>query len=293
MTDAARPAACAVGPQTPPGLSPADLSQYRLKGWLSGLRAFDECTARGYRTLLESGEAERGLDGDQRRKMHLYLAWVDDIIRLPALLDPVEQLIGPDILVYHITLWVKEARSDAFISWHQDSTYFGLEPPDQHVTAWVALSPSRAESGCVQVLSGTHQSGQLPHHTEIDPANLFRTGQTVAVGEVASTLETMPLAPGEFSLHHTHLLHNSMPNRSGDRRIGLGISYIPTRCRCTASTRLSASLVRGEDRYGHFDLDPRPRSDFDPEAIATHRRAVERWHRARQELIPLAHASRA
>lgn len=271
------------------GLSASELERYRRDGWLSPLRAFDGSSARHYRARLEAGERAHGLDADQRRKLHLYLSWVDEIIRLPSILDPIESIIGPDILVYHITLWLKEPRSEAFISWHQDSTYFGLEPDDQHLTAWVALSDSHAASGCVQVLPGSHTAGQQPHHARLDPDNLFRTGQTVELGEAAREVETMPLTPGEFSLHHTHLLHNSMPNQSDDRRIGLGISYIPTHCRCKSPTRLSATLVRGIDRYGHFDLDPRPARDFDPRAIATHRQAVARWHAARETLIPQAH----
>ena len=73
---------------------------------------------------------------------------------------------------------------------------------------------------------------------------------------------------GEFSLHHTHLLHSSAPNRGRDRRIGVGIIYIPTRVRHVGPRRLTASLVRGHDRYGHFDPEPRPGADFDAEGVA-------------------------
>jgi ectoine hydroxylase-related dioxygenase (phytanoyl-CoA dioxygenase family) len=264
---------------------------YRDEGYLSPIRAFGADEAARYRALLEAGERAHGLAPDQRRKMYLYLKWMDDIVRDARVLDAVEDLIGPDILVYHMTLWIKEPRTDAFVSWHQDSTYFGLSPAE-HVTAWVALSASSHESGCVQVVPGSHLRGQVPHDQLTRSANLFATGQTIAVAE-QETLDTLLLEPGEFSLHHTHTFHNSMPNGSNDRRIGLGISYIPTRCRCSASARLSATLVRGEDRFGHFDLDPAPQADFDLAALDVHRRAMARWHAARAELIPAAHAGRA
>jgi ectoine hydroxylase-related dioxygenase (phytanoyl-CoA dioxygenase family) len=103
-------------------------------------------------------------------------------------------------------------------------------------------------------------------------------------------MDVMALEPGEFSLHHTYLFHNSMPNRSNDRRIGLGISYIPTRCSCSSKQRLSTTLVRGTDRYSHFDLDPRPAADYDPAALAVHAKAMQRWKAARDELIPQAHS---
>ena len=87
----------------------------------------------------------------------------------------------------------------------------------------------------------------------------------------------MPVKAGQFSLHHTHLVHNSRPNRSHDRRIGLGISYIPTSARCTSPTRVTAMLVRGEDRYGHFDDERRPIAEAGPEERAFHAEAVARF----------------
>ena len=268
-------------------LGPDEVAHYRDNGYVSPLRAFDEAAARGYRAKLEDGERGHGLAPDRRRKMHLYLKWVDEVVHHPGVLDAVEDLIGPDILVYHLTLWMKEPQTDAFISWHQDSTYFGLSPAE-HVTAWVALSPSSLESGCVQVVPGSHLGGQVTHAQEKDQSNLFATGQSLHV-PVDAPIELMVLEPGQFSLHHTYLFHNSMPNRSNDRRIGLGISYIPTRCRCSSKVRLSASLARGTDRFGHFDLDPRPAADYDPAALAVHAAAMQRWKNAREEMIPQAH----
>ncbi len=272
-------------------LTVKQVDQYQAQGYLSPLRAFSVPEAVGYRMLLERGERLHGLAADQRRKMYLYLKWVDDIVRNPRVLDAVEDLVGPDILVFHLTLWIKEPKTDAFVSWHQDSTYFGLSPAD-HVTAWVALSPSSLESGCVQVVPGSHKRGQMPHDQMKREANLFANGQTLAVSD-NEALDFLVLEPGEFSLHHTHTVHNSMPNASGDRRIGLGISYIPTHCHCSAKQRLSATLVRGEDRFGHFDLDPAPAADHDPQALEVHRRAMLRWHAARAELIPAAHSAAA
>lgn len=268
-------------------LTAQNIEHYRERGYVSPVPAFSVDEALRYRALLEKGERANGLTDDQRRKLYLYLKWADEVVRHPPILDAVEDLIGPDILVYHLTLWLKEPRSDAFISWHQDSTYFGLSPAE-HVTAWVALSPSTLESGCVQVVPGSHKGGQIPHGVGKHAANMFATGQIVEVPGDAN-LDTLVLRPGEFSLHHTHLLHNSMPNRSGERRIGMGISYIPTHCRCSARQRLSVTLVRGEDRYGHFDHDPAPFADYDLAGIAVHARAMARWHAARAQLIPEAH----
>jgi ectoine hydroxylase-related dioxygenase (phytanoyl-CoA dioxygenase family) len=116
-----------------------------------------------------------------------------------------------------------------FVSWHQDATYFGLDPADQHVTAWVALTDSLPETGCVMALPGSHRLGQLPHTTHRAAANLLSNGQQAEMDVDAARAVPLAMRAGECSLHHTHLLHSSAPNRGRDRRIGVGISYIPTR----------------------------------------------------------------
>ena len=254
-------------------LTPDQVGHYRDYGYVSPLRAFPEEEARACRTELENGERTHGLPADRRRKMHLYLTWVDTIVRHARVLDAVEDLIGPDILLYHLTLWLKEPRTDAFISWHQDSTYFGLSPAE-HVTAWVALSPSNLESGCVQVVPGSHLAGQAAHGQEQNAANMFATGQNLAVAADAP-LEMLVLVPGEFSLHHTHLFHNSMPNRSDDRRIGLAIRYIPTHVKQAVGTRDWATLVRGVDTHKNFLAEHRPVRDLSADALAFHKMVSE------------------
>ena len=276
-------------------LTTSQLARYESHGYISPLVAFSRDQAALYRSRLEAMERlDGGIAHDRRRKMHLYLRWVDEIAHHPRILDAVQDLIGPDILLYHLTLWMKEPHSEARISWHQDSTYFGLDAGNgpEHVTAWVALSASDLDSGCVQVVPGSHKAGQVRHAVGTLAGNMLRTGQEIEVPADAP-LDMMTLQPGEFSLHHTWLHHSSLPNRSGDRRIGLGISYIPTRCRCTAKQRLSAMLVRGADPHGHFDPEERPRDDMDPAALSRHAESMARWHRAREQLIAEAHGEPA
>src|SRR5690606_648378 len=210
-----RNAACGLtrwsGPVPRASLSDRQVADYAERGYVSPLTAFTPEEAAGYRGRLESMErSDGGITHDRARKMHLYLRWVDEIVHHPRILDAVEDLIGPDILLYHLTLWLKEPNSDARISWHQDSTYFGLAPP-LHVTAWVALSVSDERSGCVKVVPGSHRQGQLRHGIERTPDNMFRTGQRIHVPD-DTAVDSLVLQPGEFSLHHTFLHHASMPN---------------------------------------------------------------------------------
>ena len=263
-------------------LSDDQVARYREDGFLCPLPALSPAEARRCRESLEAFEASRGralgrIPGQLRAKTHLLFPWLDALVRHPAVLSAVEDLIGPDLLVYHLTMWLKEPGDAAFVSWHQDGTYFGLDPADQHVTAWVALTDSTEETGCVTALPGSHRLGQLPHASHRSAENLLSNGQVVETTVDTARVAPLAMRAGEFSLHHTHLLHSSAPNRGRDRRIGVGISYIPTHVRHVGARRLTASLVRGEDRHRHFDPEPRPRADFDAEARAAHADACGRF----------------
>jgi non-haem Fe2+, alpha-ketoglutarate-dependent halogenase len=272
----------------PKQLTQTQIDQYHRDGFAFPFDAFSGAEARRYRDKMETFEAAHGSLTKGRGfnfKPHLLFTWVDEIVRHPAVLDAVEDLIGPNIRLYHLTVWPKDAHDPAYVGWHQDATYFGLEPA-LHVTAWVALSDASIEAGCMEVIPGSHKQGQRHHaeHQE-ETHNLLSRGQTLTEAFDKSRTAFMPVRAGQFSLHHTHLVHNSRPNMSGDRRIGPGISYIPTDVRCTSETRLSAMLVRGVDTYGHFDDETRPQTDFGDAERAVHAEAVARYRASNEEQI--------
>lgn len=188
-----------------------------------------------------------------------------DLARTPAQLDAIEDVIGPDILLFGASVFAKTGDGRSFVSWHQDSAYFGLDPHEE-ITAWVAFTPSTAANGALQVLPRTHTGPDLTHEETFAADNMLARGQALAVTD-ESTAVTMELRPGEFSLHQERTIHGSKPNSSGGRRIGFAFFYIPTRVRSTIGRR-GAALVRGTDRCGHWDADPLPRHDLDPTAIA-------------------------
>ena len=268
-------------------LNARQIEHYRRDGHVSPLPAFSPQQALAYRRRLEESEARFGplQVGKLGSKSHLVFTWVDEIARHPSVLDAVESLIGPDILIYTLTMWLKNARDDAYVGWHQDASYFGLEPLEQ-VTAWVALSESSPESGCVQVIPGSHLHG-LKHHSapQTGRKSMLPRSQSITNANAVDESKAVdqPLKPGEFSLHHTLLIHGSCPNRSSDRRLGIGISYIPARARFTGSTRLTAMLVRGID-HGNFDAEPRPQADCDVAALAFHEATLRNYFESKQEL---------
>ena len=272
-------------------LTDAQVATYERDGFVAPMTAFDPARAEELRLALMRDCAEVARPASEaglrqpstRVKSYLLFPWAAALVRHPAILDAVAQVIGPDILVFHSTVWWKPAGSEGIVPWHQDGTYFGLAP-FEHVTAWVALSPSTPDSGCVEVLPGSHRDGQLPHRDTKDPRIMLSRGQSVVAPVDAAAVVPIVLQPGQFSLHHTMVLHASRPNRSAADRIGIGISYIPARVRHVGDTRLSATLVRGTDRHGNFDHEPAPMA-HNAAAVAAHADSLARFWRA-SESIP-------
>ena len=259
-------------------LSDAQVQAYRQGGYLCPVDVLSPAEAAHYRARLEAAEAAAGgsLPGPYRHKPHLVYTWAQELIRQPKILDAVEDVIGPDILAWESVFFTKEPHTEDYISWHQDITYWGLEAEGDVVTAWVALSPSTVESGCMRVVPGTHLREVVPHADTFSARNMLSRGQEIAVEVDEAHAVDLVLEPGQMSLHHVKIFHGSHQNRSADRRIGFAIRYLPPGVRQAVGAADSATLVRGQDRFGHFELEPAPAYDLAPEAIACHREVRER-----------------
>lgn len=250
----------------PKKLSAKQLRDYRADGYVCPCDALSGDEVARYREDLRRTEERLGgslmaIDKKYRGNLHFLCKWVDGLARTPAIVDAVEDLLGPDILLYTSRFFIKEPRSDGIAAWHQDSTYFGLRPFD-HVTAWVALSDVTAEAGPVEFAAGSHIRGQLRQKSGLVRNSVNTAGQIIVEWFDRSEIGRAILGPGQFSLHHTCVVHQSQPNRSDQRRIGIALSYIPTRTRYIGKRRMPASLIRGRDEHNHFDLQPRPQVDF-------------------------------
>ena len=257
-------------------LSEADVARYRDEGYLAPIRIMAADEAVLLRAQLEAVESRMGgpLRGDLRHKSHLLFPFLADLVRHPRLLDAVEDVIGPAILCWNTNFFIKEAANPAFVSWHQDSTYWGLSEPEV-VTAWVALTPSTEANGAMAVIPASHTLDQVPHRDTFHQHNLLTRGQEIAVEVDESQAALLTLLPGEMSLHHVRVVHGSAANPSGDRRIGFAIRYIPTRIRQLEGED-SATLVRGADHFHHVELEPRPQSEMASDMLALHQRLAER-----------------
>jgi len=256
-------------------LSAQQVEQYQHDGYVCPVPVMPPAEAAGLRRQLETVEAAQGgkLEAVQRSRAYLLFKWLDDLIRDARVLDPVEQLIGPDILCWSTIFWIKDAGSKSFVSWHQDNTYWGLSSRNV-VTAWLAISEASMDAGCMKVMPGTHQGDTLAHEDTYDADNMLTRGQAIPRLDESRAV-FMPLKAGEMSLHNYCLAHGSGPNVSADRRIGVSMHFMPPATKQVVGSWDCAALVRGEDRYGHFERAPVPVRDFDPEAVAFHARAAK------------------
>ena len=264
-------------------LDDAQISQYEADGYICPVAALNPTEVAEARAEIEAFEARSGktMDYPEKSKSYLLFDWADRLIRHPRVLDAVEDLIGPDIMVYHTTMWIKDPGTPQYILWHQDGTYFYLDP-QLHVTAWIALSDAPVEAGCMHVLPGSHVWGQYDHQDDPGEHNLILRGQAIFDEFEGQEGTPMPLKAGEMSLHHTRLVHCSRPNQHHDRRMGFGISYIPAHVKDIGSSPGSAMLVRGEDRWGHFTPEHRVGAALTAEAYDNHRALMAQF-RARQD----------
>jgi non-heme Fe2+,alpha-ketoglutarate-dependent halogenase len=263
-------------------LSQDQIEGYHRDGYSFPHKALSDAELAECRDGLARYEAWLGKpvnQGDWRWRSQAYalLPWLDNLTRHPSILDAVEDLIGPDILVFTSTFFIKEARSETFAAWHQDATYFGITPYE-HVTAWVALTDATSEAGCMEVISSRGQPRQL-HHAALGLKDSINGGGQAIVEAFEQTGGVMMEVPaGSFSLHHTLCSHRSAPNRADHRRVGIGISYIPAHCRLTSPVRMLTPLVRGQNTGGNFDvLFPPTEGEFHPAAIARHEDAYRRY----------------
>ena len=257
-------------------LNEREVAAYRERGILFPLRALETADMPQVEQRLAATRDRFGgrFAGRMNQKPHLLFPWLAEMVRHPRVLDAVEDVLGtPDILCWAAAFFAKDAGDGTFVSWHQDATYWGLSSPDV-VSAWVALTPSTVESGCMQVVPGSHLR-QLEHKDSFHDKNLLTRGQEIAAEVNEADAVDVVLQPGEFSLHHVLIVHGSQANRARLPRIGFAIRYIPTSLRQTSGIRDSATLVRGTDRYGHFDHEEAPRADLDPAAVAHHASVVD------------------
>ncbi len=240
---------------------------YTRDGFVSGVPLLSQENAADHVAKLEAVEAVHG-SLHYKSKMHTLLDFAAELASAPHVLDVVEQLLGPDIMLFDVTYIIKEPGSASHVSWHQDLTYWGLSN-DEQVSMWLALTAATDQSGCMRMVPGSHKQGQLDHQDTDDKSNVLFRGQSVQ-GVAENNAVMCPLRPGEASFHHGWTLHASMPNLSNHRRVGFNVQYISPSARQTLHDLDTATLLRGQDRFNHYKADQFATGVMEPEAVSHH-----------------------
>ena len=234
-------------------LSSNQLKQYEDQGYLSPIEVLSSSEALEAREEIEFIEKKmpNEIDKSGRYNVHLISPKLDSIVHNSKILDAVECIIGKNILVCSTTLFIKNPNEQSFVSYHQDAKYIGLKPHNW-VTAWVALTDSNENNGCMRMWPKSHLDIK-DHNEKFEEENLLTRGQTVEnVPEIE--VKSIELKAGQMSLHHPRIVHGSGINKSDDRRIGFVIqSYIGTNVKQTLGKN-SVQIARGEDKYNHHEF---------------------------------------
>ncbi|MEW6209834.1 MAG: phytanoyl-CoA dioxygenase family protein [Acidobacteriota bacterium] len=257
-------------------LSSEQVRQFEQEGYLFPVRVLSGVEVARFRAAFE--ETKRRLLSNRKgalwSQLHLHFRWAYDLVTHPTILDAIEDVLGPNIMVHSSTVFYKPARDASFVSWHQDGTFL-VRNSSPALSAWVALSDSTTENGCLRVLPRSHASGRLAHSDTYNENNLLARGDTIKSDVDESQAVDVTLKAGEMSLHHVDTIHGSTRNRSESERIGFTVRYITPRVQ-TAIRHNRVVLARGQDELHHYDILRRAPADDFEKSLAAHIAAASR-----------------
>lgn len=210
-----------------------------------------------------------------RFKPHLIFRWAADLVRHPEILRAVKKVIGPDIMVWAVGLFIKEPNDPTTIKWHQDGFHMDLSDNEGAVRAWIALTETKVANGTMSFIPGSHTQGFVPHAEDDTAKHIALRGEHISRPDGVDMAVPVCLNPGQMSLHHIRTIHGSPGNTTPERRITVAMTFLPPHVRPRAG-RDTATLVHGSDRHGHWIEEPsRPVREYDLDCAAAHRASMD------------------
>lgn len=255
-------------------LTQAQKDAYWTDGYLFPINVADTAQTAKWRSDLETIERDwldnglpLPLNTYKRVNAQVVMPLACEIGLHAPILDAVEGLLGPDVMLYSVEFLTKEAHTKHVVTMHQDLAYWGMGDMDNILTAWLALSPATPASGCMDFVQGSHKNEILKHEDSFDDLNLLSRGQEIVVEIAPEDKVAVELPPGYISLHHGLTIHGSGPNQSDDRRIGVAIRYISAKMRKEGGVKDFAIPARGSFGKDSFDTYTPPKSLFDASSL--------------------------
>lgn len=245
------------------------LNTWETQGYITELNVLSALEIPRYRSLFDQLELQEGKSKTQIGLVdrHFDVKFVWELASHPVVLEHVKSILGPDVLLLATHFFCKyPAQGDTFVAWHQDVTYWGLEPPFA-ITAWLAIDDADRENGCMRVIPASHSLGILDHDTSAREGNLLSSNQEIPDSMInAASAVDLELKAGQMSLHHGQLIHGSNPNRSQRRRCGLTVRFVPPYVQQVKTNSTGGGwhpvLVSGQDNYHHFTHERKPSFDL-------------------------------
>ncbi len=165
----------------------------------------------------------------------------------PAILNAVESIIGPEILVHPQFNVRAKMPGEAEVAWHQDIAFLDPEVEKTFmINFWVPLVQTDVENGCLEILAESHKHGIIPHQKVASELEIIES--RLPPGERVSSV--LPAGGAALIQHKT--VHRSFPNQSDHIRWSLDIRYSDYR------------LPTGRDQVPGFVA----RSAIDPDRVA-------------------------
>ena len=190
---------------------------------------------------------------------NLRYRWAQDLAVSERVLDHVEKSLGPDIVLWASVFWYKEPHNTKYIPWHQDASYWPMEPRI-NLTAWIALGPTFPENGCLRLIPGSHREWLDDAYQPLDRSSAFSRGLTSEQVDESKAVD-MVMDPGDVAFFSEATLHGSNANRSNVPRLGFSLRFTTPEVKFDVAGLKEQGLdylartilVRGEDRYHYND----------------------------------------
>lgn len=260
MLDSAQDLSFAPVSRAPKVLTRDQVAAYNRDGFVQPFRVFDAARVAAVRTYVDRLMADMGEAGAYGINCYqARLRGLHDIACDPAILDLVEDVIGPDVLCWASAILSKRPHDPKAVPWHQDASFWALSPA-RTVTVWLAVDDADEANAAMRFIPGSHDKGPLAVRATDGAAAVFH--KETADAETLGAPFTNALRAGEASLHADMLVHGSLPNLSNRRRCGLTLRYCPPEVRITDpawAAGVEAILCRGA--AGDWTVHPRPEND--------------------------------
>jgi len=243
------------------GLSPGEIEHYRSNGFVIPSFRFEGAALEGLRALTgdvvdaNTAMVNRPIPNPACPSFGQYGIKADaglmEFCAQRRIVDMVENLIGPDIVMWSNTIFSKPAAKGKRTPWHRDGEFWPLHPLAT-VTLWIAVTESNSSNGCLRLIPASHSSENIGRHHDVTTDDVIFAREIEDNEFDASTALDVELEPGQMVFFDVRMIHGAAPNE-GKLRTAFTARYMPATTRFDHGNARASTIE--EDGYS---LDTRP-----------------------------------